>query len=982
MNLKFSTLTIATVLGTSSLPTFAQGAAKPATTQMSTTKVTNLIPIFQAPLDSKITYATFLVSRNQSIVTNTNWSAQANAARMKEIQQIAKNYKLQKSGSPTALPLGETLLKLLQEHAYYLDNLKAYGITDRAFPNTDLSIRKAHAAVAAHATLLVRQFPKSGQVSQWKTEAFISNLRTNEPNAAQNALAHARSVKGQDGFRILALGVLLDRAKGSNTSSFGSLEKSLDFEVDVLTKSVLTLFAAESQQNKKSALANYQEAARLALPYRGPNGATNPVVLRSVSKGVSLALETNTQTIDPEIVSFVQSMGANSAGHHYAEQIALRTLKRQPRQAISFYQEILAHPGISAQQKLFVEHRGLEIAINANDCESASDQWDRIGKIPNAMSVTGAHDRVVATQNICWRAVEKQASAENVDRFVRLHDAFMPLSTAYAKDDAWKLKAVDALFRAKNDDASAKRADALVFSSTKPAIQTQALRFACKARERILQIPPKPDFNRARKINNEDVVTDYIKNLDKMAKIGSPVEKSDSVFQAAYLLHQIEKTIDARQRFESAMTLHAKNPLASQSASYLLEINLASKDHVYTERIARHTEKLHITPANKAHANLRGIIENAVWEQAEGLAEKNQYEAAATRYIAYQKEFSATKRADTALNLATENFLKAQKTEPAIEQMEKLLAVYPKSSYAKETRWSAAEQSKNIKQHQRSAGHYEQFNKSWPQEGLARRALYKAAEMQRQAGRYAHAATDFEAYFSQTSSKPERIRTAKDIASLHTQFGKTTDALGALERVIKISGTPEDEFWARSRIFDIRVQQAKPALIREAAQKLTSLAPSGEEGSRAQARAKYQLGKLDAVEARAQNPMASAQLLKAIQDLMKHYESAKTNLLSPCGALPEWCAVGMYETSKLAEDINKILLDVEPPPTINPKEADKVQSLKLSSNEKLQKDRKDYAEQAEAAITGGVPDLDWADTIREWSQKQRGENQTVEPMYK
>jgi tetratricopeptide (TPR) repeat protein len=982
MNFNFSTLTTVAVLGTLSLPTIASATAKPTTTKSEIVSAAPLKLIFPAPIEVKSSNTIFLVSRNQDIASNMNWSAQASAARMKEIQQIAKNYKLQKAGSPTALPLGETLLKLFMEHAYYLDNLKAYGISDKAFPNLDISIRKAHAAVAGHAALLARQFPKLPQVAQWKTEALISGLRTNATNAAQSALAHARNVKGQDGFRIQALGILLDSAKGGGGSPFGSLEKSLIFEVDSLTKSALTLFSAEAQQNKKQALVNYQEAARLGSPHRGPNGASNPIVQRAIAKTVRFALETNPQSIDPEIVSFVQSMGVNTAGHHYAEQIALRSMKKQPRQAIAFYQEILTHPGISAQQKLYVEHRGLEIAIHASDCESASDQWDRLGKLPNPMGATGAQERVISTQGICWRALEKEISTENVDRFVRLHDSFLSLSAAYAKNDDWKLKVVDALFRAKYDDASAKRADALVTSSINPTIQTQALRFALKARERILKIPATPDFNRSRKIANENIVDDYVKNLDKMMKIGTSDEKVNSAFQAAFILHQVERPDIGRQRFEAATATHAKHPFASQSASYLLEINLSNKDHIYTERIARHIEKLRIVPSNKAHANLRGIVENAVWAQAEGLAEKNQYESAAARYVAFQKEFPNAKRADTALNLASENYLKAQKVEPAIEQMEKLLAIYPKSSYAKETRWNAAEQSKIIKQYQRSGGHYEDFNKSWPSEGLSRKALYKAAEMQRQAGRYAHAATDFEAYFSQTSSKPERVKTAKDIASLHAQFGKTTDALGAFERVIKISGTAEDEFWARSRIFDIRVQQAQPALIREAAQKLSALAPSGDQGTRTLARAKYELGKLDAAAVRSLNPMASSQLLKATQDLMKQYDLAKSNLLSPCGALPEWCAVAMYEVSKLAEDLDKILLDVDPPPTINPKEADKVQSLKLSSTEKLQKDLKDYAEKAEAAIAGGVPDQDWAETIREWAQKQRGENQTVEPMYK
>jgi TolA-binding protein len=978
-----TSLTIATVLGSS--PLFIQNSAYAAskTTTQKITPAASLKPIFPIPPSTKSAFAILLAARNPAVIASMDWSPQADAARVREIQQLAQSYKLQKAGTAVVLPLGESLLKLLLEHAYYLDSLRAYGATEKEFPKLDSSIRAAHASVATHAETLVRQYPRHVKTPAWKVEAVISQLRSNSANATTNALGVLRSNKGGEAARVQVTGLLLDHAKGNARSSFGTFEKAQDLELDALTKAAVTLFAAEASQNKKRAIELHQSAARMAEPFRDPKGKTNPIVTRSVAQSVSLLLEIQPQSIDPEALAFFQSLGASNAAHAYSEQVAIRTAAKQPRQAIAFYEDILKLPNISSRQILFVKHRATEIAVNARDCESAAAQWEQIEKLASPMSVFGSHERAVSTQNICWAQVEKSPSAEAVERFVRLHDLLTPISPSYAQNESWSIKAVDALFRANNDNAAATRADALASTSRSTATQLTALRFAAKSRERILAIPPTPDFKRSRKIGNEEVAKSYILNLDKMAKIGTSDEKPNSAFQASFVLHQMEDTKQARSRFESAMGTYSKNALASQAASYLLEINLGNKDHAYTERIARHIEKLKIKPLNKAHSDLRKIIEDAVWEQATALANNSQHTEAADKYVAFQKEFPNVQRADDALNLASENYLKAKKVDAAITQMEALLSAYPQSPFAKETRWNAAEESKGIKQFQRSAGHYEAFNKSWPKDGLSRKSMYKAGEMQRSANRYAHAATDFEAYLAQTQSKPERVKTAKDIASLHSQFGKSSDAMRALERVITISGSPADEFWAHSKMFEFHLQQGQTARVRASALKLASLKANDEREVTLQTRARFELGKLDADEARGLKPMNSSQLLKASQALLKQYEQAKSNLLAPCeGSSSEWCSVGNYEVSRLAEDVSKILLEVEPPPTINPKEADQVHSMKIKESERLAGDIRNYAEQAEAAIARGVPDEDWAIRIRDWGQIQRGENQSVEPIYK
>ncbi len=964
---------VALAAGTAQSPSSAQVAASRAI----------LNPIFLLPVASKSALVLYFVGRNSDIVSSMDWSEQADVTRMKEILQIARNFKLQKPGSATALPLGESLLKLLLEHAYYIDNLRAFESVDKAFRNTEAAARTAYKAVAVQAENLAKQFPKSHQIPQWKAEAAISRLRVAAPEAQKNALNYLRTNKGVNATRLQVVGCILDHLRGQVKSSFGTLHNLIESSPEDTTKGSLTLLVADETQNKKEAIARYQEAARLTQNFRGPQSKVNPIVHRAVAQSVALALLQNPNDVDSEIISFVQSQGVNSAGHAYAEQVALKATAKHPRQAISLYQSILEQPGISPRQTLFVEHRALDIALNAEDCESADAQWDRITKLPANMSVTGAPERVLKTQRLCWGRIEKDPSVENVDRFVRLHDLFVTLSPSYKKDESWSINVIDGLYRSQRDSLSAGRADALVNSSQKPLIQISALRFAAKARERMMSLPAKPDFKISRKISDASVATAYISTLERIFKLGTSEEKLNATFQIPYVLHVIENADSARTKFEGAMAAFSRTEQASKTVSYLLEINLTNKDHVYTERIARYAEKLGIKPFDKAHSDLRKIVENAVWDQAVSLENSKQYVPAGDRFSAFQKEFPSVKRSDMALDLSAKNYLRGQQVDIAILHMERLLTTYPNSIYAKETRWNAAEQSKGIKQYVRAATHYEVFGKDWPSEGIARKTFYKAGEMQRLAGRYANSASDFEKYFSQATTKPERVKTAKDIASLHVQFGKTSDAIGGLDRFIKISGNVEDEFWALAQMLDLYIRDAQNAQVRQTALKLLSLPPSGEDAAKIQARAKFELGKMEATEIRGMEPMKNPRLLKASQELLARYEKAKTNLAGPCEAnLSQWCSVSLYETSRLAEDVAKILLDVEPPPSLDPKEADQIQNLRASRSEKLQQEVRSYADQAEAALTKGVPDQDWADRIRQWAQNQRGENQTVDPVYK
>jgi tetratricopeptide (TPR) repeat protein len=953
------------------------GAVPPAGAVSTASASGGLRAIFPIPTVPSALLAAFFVGRNPAVAGSVDLSPQAAASRMTELQRLVSDFKIQDKGTLQYQQMGEMILKLQEEQAMYLENLRGFGMTDPKFPDIDHSIKALHSAIIAQSEQLLKSFPKVAQVPKWRATNLISRLRIGEPSAQTEALAFVRGKRTGEAVRVTLSGIALDVARKRESSLFGSVAGALELPMDNASKAAFLLLSAEkvAASAPSRAKEQYLEAAKLAQGMRSPSGKANPIALRAAAKSIEMALRSRNDTVDRELVSALQSLGMAEYALFYVERVALGVVRKQPRQAMTFYADTLSIIDLPAQTVLAVEHRQLDIAIGAADGDGIEQQWERISKMADGMTFPGTEKRAIASQNVTWSAVDKSPSSATVDRFIQLHDKLQPVVPGYGRLDVWSVRAVDALFKIRRYPACAERADALAKSAGNPVTKVSALRFAARSREQLLGIGLEPDFVRSKKLSGTaEIAEAYTATLDALVPLVKGVEAEMSAFQAAYVRFVSGNPSSGRSGFEAALAKYPRGKFSGKSVSFLLEHSMASRDHVYTERIARLAESKKIKPAKDVHDDLRGIIENAVYEQAAVLTSQKQFEQGAQKYIAFQKEFPKSNRADKALDFAAKNYLQAKKVDLAIGQMEALLKIYPTSPLARENRWEAAERSNEIGQFLRAANHYEAFATGYEKEGDSRRAWQKAAEMHKKIGRHANAIADLEKYLARAASKDEKVKTAKEIADMHAKYGKTADALGGYERVIQLAKNVNDEIWSRSQMLEIHIRQSNTAQIRATVARILDLKPTSQDGFRVMGKAKFHMGRLDAGELREQNPMNDGQLYKSLQSLLNKYEKTKSLLIAPC-EVPglEWCSVGYYEVSHLAEELAKIVFDIETPPTLDPKEADKVEKLKLSGGEKLSGDSKNYANLAEDAISGGTPDEDWAERIRNWAQTQRGE---------
>jgi hypothetical protein len=950
--------------------TFAQAAFA-----SSAPKIT---PLFAAPKSTRVEFVTDFVGRDQDLVTSMNFAPEAVDERLKQTQALEQKYSKTAPKSPEAMQLGSELLNMHLRQAMYLENLRGLGLKDKRYPDIDQFIKVSRNKATEIAKALAASFPQSALTRKWELVPLESAMRTGNDSIYADVIAFGKKNPGSpETIRLRALGVALAETKGTR-NNYGTLQAALTLELDAHSEAALKLLAAEAIYRKKpsAAIALFQESARAGAGIKRPGGATGPITARASARLVEQALTTKPRSMNPEIVTFLQSMGLPLHLKYYGERCALNNLPANPGAAFKEYDAIAEFSVTTEAEKTKILRQTLDIALAAQNTDLLVDRWQKLAETPERMQSKEMFGKMLNTQDLIWDKFQKKPSAALAEQYVRLHDSFEKASKLYAAETQHKLRTLEILYKGGQYDQVSRRADQLAKDTDVAATKLAALRFSARAKEKLLGIDDKPKF--VAKIefkNSSDTVLAYVAVLKELAPMVNGPEKERAIYQAAYLTNLVKGRDEGKVEIQKAIASLPRSSIAPLAASYALSDAQESRDYAYIESLARSLEKSKVSPSNKKFANLRSIIEVAVFEQAKVLAAENKHIESAEKYVAFQREFPKSKNADIALQQASKNYTSASKIDDSIKQMEKLLDAYPKSPLAKETRWSAAEQSKSIGQLLRAANHYGAFAKEYKKEGMDRKAWLLAAELHKGLGRYSHAIASYEQHLVTTPDKNQKIAAAKEIALMQQKYGSTQEALAAYDRVIKVAGPSNDEAWARYQLVDILLRQGMEREARGEAKKLFGQNVSDKETQTLQFKAKYLIARLDAEALAKTEPMRDANLLGSTQNLIKNYGAIKKELMSPC-EVPghDYCSVGYYEVAKLAEKLAGQLLAIRPPPTLDPAIAEKITSLVKVESERLLDESKAYSAQAESALEQGAPDTETAELIRAFSQRAKGQD--------
>lgn len=939
------------------------------------------VPLFRAPvLPTRASFSDAVGFDSDTL----NTSAQAAATRAVQIRQVEAEYKTQPAKSQQALNVGLKLVKLLEEQCMYLEYLRAAGENDPKYPDVGHFVRSTRSQLINTIEGLLKSFPKNDRNTELRSLQIVSRLKIGDPTVRNEALKFVGSKRSTDQQKVALVGLVLDFDAKKQSSPFGNLEFAASAASDATSRGAIRYFSAELAMSRKSydrAIASYQDALKDLGRLKRNDGKPGPLTGHLLLRLRQAALLRNNMNVDAEVISAMQSVGSVESARFYAETIALNNLAKQPGRAAKIYADIQESGDSASSTTSSIELRILDIFLGAKDLATAQTQWQRVFKAGDALKPQ-LIDRILYTQNLALSKANTKLDSDNVSRFVSLHDFFSENSGDYASREEWSLKVIELLWRIKRVEEVVKRSDNLAGQTKKTNVLLSALRFSLRARETMLGLSAEPRFVRSKKLSgDEQTAQAYVVTLDKMKSAVSGPELEQSVFQAAYVTQLMGQEEPARQRFEDALTKYPRSRLSGESVSYLIDSAESKKDWSYVEKIARLALSARIAPSKESHKNLRVVIEKAVYSNAQQLASQGQFEPAAEKFIAFQKEFPRHQNAATALDLAAKNYLQAKKTDAAVTQMEALLKSYSSTGYVKETMWQAAELSRGIAQFLRAAKHYEDFAKKYPKDGVKRSAWLKSAEMHKSLGRFANAVAHYENYLAQLTSNSDKLKIAREIADTHFQFGRPTEAVAAYERMMKFVSNPDDEIYLQSQILRVQLRQGVDSLARKTAARVLNIKPSSADGFRLQAKAKYSIAYLDAPALRTRNVQNRKDLAVAIKSIVADYDKLKSQFLAPC-EVPglEYCSAGYYEAARLSEEIAKIILAVELPPTLNPADVNEIRTLISQNSERLQQESKTYAVQAEQALSNGAPDAETAERIRTYAQQVRGESSDTAPL--
>lgn len=937
--------------------------------------------LFKAPAQPQFAY---FVDAVGSDFESFNTSAQAAATRAVQIKQVEAEYKLQPQTSQQSLNVGLRLVRLYEEQAMYIEYLRATGQTDSRYPDVLHFVKSARSQVVNAINVLTKNFPKNEKVIALRSSQLISRLKAGDQTARAEALRFVGQNRTPEQQGVAIVGIILDYEANRVPSSFGNLEFAANHTTDPSGRAAFRYQSGEMAMSKKQygqAAAFYQECLRDLGRFKRPDGKAGPLLTKVLLRLIQAALTRDAMNVDSEVTGSMQSAGAIDFARYYSELVALNNIAKQPGRASKIYADIQGLGEYSKSFGALLELRILDIHLGARDLIAGQAQWQRVAKSGDLLGQQ-ILPRIFYTQNLALTQAQAKLDGESVARFVSLHDFFVENSNEYSAREDWSLKVIELLWRSRRAADVAARADALAGQTKNRDVLLSSLRYSLRARESLLGITAEPKLVKNRKLSgNQEIADAYVVTLDKLRPVVNGNELEQAVFQAAYITHLTGQDNQGKQRFEGAITKFPRSPYSGESVSYLLEISELAKNWPYVEKIARLALKLKTVPAKPQHKNLQVIIENAVYSHAQQLSAQGQFEAAGNRFVAFQREFPKHKNAATALDLASRNFLQAKRTEMAVTQMEALLKTYPTSGYVKETLWQAGELSRGIAQFLRAAKHYEEFAKKYPQDGVKRSAWLKSAEMHKSLGRFANAVSHYENYLAQLTAPSEKLKIAREIADTHFKFGRPAEAIAAYERMMKYVSSPDDEIYLRSQIMILQSRQGVDSNSRKTAARLLSLKPSSQEGMRLQAKAKYNLAYMDAPSVRNRNIQNERNLSQALKTVIGDYDRTKALFLAVC-EVPglEFCSAGYYEAARMAEEVAKMLLAIELPPTLNPAEVDGIRSAISQNAERLQQESKSFAAQAEQALSSGAPDAETAERIKTYAQQVRGEASDAAPL--
>ncbi len=932
-------------------------------------------PIFKGPTVKRFQTPADLTGRDRQLLEVLDYKPSATKGRVEQIKKLIADLKKTPPKSEAAINTTLSMLMLYEKQALVFEWMRVVGATDPAYPDLTSTLRNIRRQQAQRYYELLLNNPKHPNAKQWKYKQLIARLKLGDPSVREEALSVLKAGNPDDVRELSAVGTAIDAGAGRIPSPFGNLENIAQNSTDQYEAAAFKIMIAEQLMitNKhQQAVAILQEViASCRGIRRGDKEQTPGAILQAASHMLITAGLKSSTTINPEITQTLANNDLAEYARSYLEQFALTHYSKSLPSALKAYGDALALGNISEDVKTKAEARMLDLNIASNDLRMIQFAWERaISR--GIQRQTPLDSQLMHTIALVGSRFKMTPDKSTVDQFVGLHDLFARGFGYYAAREDYALRVIDALYQTKQYAEVVRRSEPLLPRFRDKQNKTTAHILNLKSRSHQMGLGTDIKITPGAKLSGDAAIAaGYISNADKLRPLLSPQEAEQFMFFTAYVQLLSGQTKPALTRYEEAFTKHPRSPVSSESAAFLLDVLVQRKELADVEKFTRMFMRLSLIPSRDPYKDLPRLLERTVFDIAKLQSDAKQHEASAARYMAFQKEFPVSAQAPIALERAGANYYQANKPELALAAFDIFLRQYPKLASAKEIRWTTAEMSSSSKQYLKAAEHYQIYNTLYPVEGTQRLAALKAAENYRLANRTNESLAEYEKHLKILKNPADQIKVLRTISDIALKANNQSVALSALERLSKLVKSPDDLIAVHFTLMTVYQKMGREDMTKKSINTCTTAKPTTPESFKLQAKAKFTAARFEVNSLRTRNVMNQKDLKAALKSLFSDYEKVKADLLAPC-EIPgvDWCALGYYETSKLASDLSKMLALVEPSKYLDEMAVAELKSLIAWNKDKMRAEARSYAEQAEEALTSsGMLDQETTEKIKLYSQQ-------------
>ncbi|MBM4250627.1 MAG: tetratricopeptide repeat protein [Deltaproteobacteria bacterium] len=182
------------------------------------------------------------------------------------------------------------------------------------------------------------------------------------------------------------------------------------------------------------------------------------------------------------------------------------------------------------------------------------------------------------------------------------------------------------------------------------------------------------------------------------------------------------------------------------------------------------------------------LLQSATFKQALVYEKEEKFEAAATSFMAFQKQFPTNSNADRAVYNAMLNFYKVGKIEQALEAGNLLINKYPKSPMVVDTMASVASTEETLAKFEAAAKVYHRLASQFPQDKRAAPAMYNAAILYKGINQLDQSVALLRELGQRFATAPQAAEANMTLAEILERQGRYPDAIHAYQIYVKQFG--------------------------------------------------------------------------------------------------------------------------------------------------------------------------------------------------